>query len=199
MQTIVVPGEKLSDSIIRIQNSTVINGKTYSTIVGLFSSDKNTLIPLEGLWHPAYGDTVIGIIEEDRLNSYVVNLNSPYKGILITKYVQDQLKKGDLIEASVKELDKTKTVVLMRSRRLTGGKIISITPSKVPRVLGKGNNMINEIEQSTKSSILIGHNGVIWLKGGDMKLATDAIFRIQEEAHTSGLTDRIKGMLTSGS
>ena len=38
-------------------------------------------------------------------------------------------------------------------------------------------------------------NGIIWLKGGDVELATKAIMRIQTEAHVSGLTDRIKEML----
>ncbi len=199
MQRIVIPGEKISDTAVRMHNTLIHNGKTYSMIVGLYNDEKSMLIPLEGLWHPAYGDTVVGVIEEDRLNTYNVTLNSPYKGLLISKFVQEQLNKGDLVEASVKELDKTQTVVLMRPRKLSGGKVFSITPSKVPRVLGKGNNMLRELSASTKSTIIVGHNGVIWLKGGNTQLAMDAILRIQEEAHTTGLTDRIKEMLSKGS
>ncbi|MCL5786795.1 MAG: hypothetical protein M1520_01160, partial [Candidatus Marsarchaeota archaeon] len=56
MQRIVIPGEKLSDTAVRMHNTLVHQGKTYSTIVGLYNDEKNILIPMEGLWHPAYGD-----------------------------------------------------------------------------------------------------------------------------------------------
>ena len=83
----------------------------------------------------------------------------------------------------------------MRERKLYGGKIIDVKPSKVPRIIGKNNTMIKQLTEGTKSTIIVGMNGRIWIKGGDVALTTKAILRIQEEAHTSGLTDRIREML----
>ncbi|MGC8710194.1 MAG: KH domain-containing protein [Candidatus Micrarchaeia archaeon] len=195
MGKIVVPGDLLSDKPIRIENAIIDEGKTYSTVLGMFDSEKNTLIPLEGLWYPRHGDVVIGIITEERMSSYSVDLNAPYKGILIAKYTREEFSLGDIIEATVKELDETQTVVLMHERKLFGGKIIEIKPSKIPRIIGKENTMLTQLTEGTKSTIVVGMNGRVWIKGGDVALTTEAILKIEEEAHTAGLTDRIKEML----
>ena len=192
---IVVPGDMILDKPIHMENTFIEDDKTYAAVLGVFDKEKKVLIPLEGLWYPKHGELVVGIIIEEKLNSYVVDLNAPYKGILVAKYVRDKLSVGDIIEATVKELDETKTVVLMRERKLYGGKIIDVRPSKVPRIIGKNNTMIKQLTEGTKSTIIVGMNGRIWIKGGDVALTTKAILRIQEEAHTSGLTDRIREML----
>ncbi|MGB9732855.1 MAG: KH domain-containing protein [Candidatus Micrarchaeia archaeon] len=192
---IVVPGDMILDKPMHMENTFIEDNKTYSAVLGMFDKEKKILIPLEGLWYPKHGELVVGIIVEERLSSYVVDLNAPYKGILVAKYVRDKLSVGDIIEATVKELDETKTVVLMREKKLYGGKIIDVKPSKVPRIIGKNNTMIKQLTEGTKSTIIVGMNGRIWIKGGDVSLTTKAILRIQEEAHTSGLTDRIREML----
>jgi exosome complex component RRP4 len=198
MQKIVVPGEELADKPLRIDNTIVDNGKTYSTLMALYDDEKKTLTPLEGLWYPRGGDSVIGIIEEDKFNVYTVALDAPYRGLIFSKDVEGDLVAGDIIEATVKELDKTKTAMLARPRRLSGGKILYLKPSKIPRILGKGNTMIRQLSTETQSNIKVGMNGLIWLNGGNMDLATEAILTIQDEAHTSGLTERIKNMLEAG-
>jgi exosome complex component RRP4 len=195
MSRIVVPGDELADKPIRIEHSIVEGGKTYATIMGMYDDEKKMLTPLEGLWYPRSGDTVIGVIEEDKFNVYTVDMDAPYRGLIFSKDVEENLVTGDIIEASVKELDKTNTVMLTRPRRLKGGKILYVKPAKVPRILGRGNTMIKQLSMDTKSNIIVGMNGLVWLNGGDMDLATDAILTIQREAHTSGLTDRIKTML----
>ena len=195
MQRIVVPGEKLLDRPMQFENAMVDNGKTYSTVVGVFLEDKGTLIPLEGLWYPRRGDRVIGIVEEEKLNVYMINLNAPYKGILIAKFVRTKLNVGDVIEAEVDELDKTKTVVLDRPRKMFGGKLMQVNPSKIPRIIGKGDTMLKQLTEGTKCTMVVGMNGMVWIKGGDVGLAARAILKIEEEAHTSGLTNRIKDMM----
>ncbi|MDE1860262.1 MAG: hypothetical protein KGH72_00925 [Candidatus Micrarchaeota archaeon] len=197
MQRIVVPGEKISDGQLRLENTITENNATYSTVVAIYDEEKKTLLPLEGLWYPRYGDTVVGVIEEDKLNTYVVNLNAPYKGLLLTKFTEIEITTGDVVEATVKELDKTQTAMLMRPRKLSGGKLLSVKPSKVPRIIGSGNTMLKELTEGTGCSIMVGNNGIIWLKGKNVDLATKAILKIEEEAHTSGLTERIKEMLKS--
>ncbi len=198
MSRIVVPGELLEGKPLHIENSIIDEEKTFSAVLGIFDEEKHTLVALEGLWYPRRGDMVIGVIDEARLNSYSVELNAPYKGILVSKYIESRLEEGDVVEAEVREIDETKTVVLARAKKLFGGKIIDVKPSKVPRIIGKGNTMISQILEGTKSIIRVGMNGRIWIKGGDVALATQAILKIEEEAHTSGLTDRIKAMMPPG-
>jgi exosome complex RNA-binding protein Rrp4 len=59
--------------------------------------------------------------------------------------------------------------------------------------------MIKQIAEGTKASLSVGMNGLIWVKGGDSDLATNAILRIQEESHVAGLTERIAKMLSGAS
>lgn len=196
MNRIVVPGEMLSDKPLRIENAIVQNNKTYATLLSLYDEEKGSLIPLEGLWYPRHGDNVIGIVEEAKLSTYTIDLNAPYKGLIIAKFSETKFMRGDIVEAMVKDLDSTKTVVLMRPRRLFGGKIVDVKPSKIPRIIGRNSVMIRQLTEGTKATITIGMNGRIWIKGGDVALATEAILKIQEEAHTSGLTERIKELLS---
>ncbi len=189
----------LSETPLKMSETIVQDGKTYATVIGIFDDEKRTFLPLESLWYPRRSDVVIGIIESARLNSYGVDLNSLYKGILISKYEETKFNIGDVIEATVRELDETKTIVLQYPKILQGGKIMDVRPSKVPRLIGKENTMIKELNEGTKSMIKVGMNGRVWIKGGDIALATEAIAKIQEEAHTSGLTNRIKDMLQNTS
>jgi exosome complex component RRP4 len=58
--------------------------------------------------------------------------------------------------------------------------------------------MIQTIEQATQTRVLIGQNGIVVVTGRTaegVKLAVSAIRMVEEEAHTSNLTQRIKGLL----
>lgn len=195
MRKIVIPGDLLTETPLRILDAIVENNKTYSTIIGLYDDEKKSLIPLEGLWYPNRDDVVVGIIEESKLNTETVILNAPYKGLIISKYSESHMNTGDFIEANVKELDKTGTVILTRPKILHDGKVIRIKPSKVNRVLGKANTMIKQISEGTKTRIVVGLNGLIWLNGGNIDLAIAAIETVCKEAHTTGLTDKISKMV----
>ncbi len=195
MKKIVVPGEMIEDKPLHLLDTLIEENKTYATVISIYDDEKKTLIPLEGLWYPSRDESVIGVIEEAKLNTYTVQLNAPYKGIIISKYTEGKIENGDMVEAFVKELDKTGTVVLSRPRVLQGGKLINIKPAKVHRLLGRSNTMEKQITDGTGTSMKIGMNGVVWLRGGNIDLAVEAVLRIQEEAHVSGLTDRIAEMV----
>ena len=82
--------------------------------------------------------------------------------------------------------------------KLKGGMMIDVTPSKVPRVIGKQGSMISLLKERTGCKIIVGQNGKVWIKGENFeneKKAVDAIKMIEEFAHTAGLTDRISGFL----
>jgi len=53
------------------------------------------------------------------------------------------------------------------------------------------------LKKELDCSIFVGQNGRIWLRGDEkmMDLAIRTIFKIEREAHTSGLTDKIKEYL----
>ncbi len=194
MSTIVVPGELLDEHPLHMEYAFIENNRTYSTILGTYDPEKKILIPLEGIWYPRKGDEVIGIVSDARMSTYSVDLNAPYKGLIISKYTEARLAIGDVIEGVVRAVEGS-DIVIMRARKLYGGDILDIKPSKIPRVIGRNNTMLNELMEGTKSTIRVGMNGRIWIKGGNTVLATEAILKIQEEAHTAGLTERIKKML----
>ena len=197
MQKIVVPGEKVVNTPVRIENTISDKNGTYACVIGFFDDARKILIPLEGVWQPRSGDTVIGIVEEDKGTMLIININAPYKGLALTKFLEADITTGDTIAATVKDLEKGGSVMLLKPTKLQGGKLISVSPSKIPRIIGSGNSMVKQISDGTGTKIIIGLNGIIWLSGGKMDIATSAILKIQEEAHTSGLTDRIKKMVAN--
>jgi exosome complex component RRP4 len=71
--------------------------------------------------------------------------------------------------------------------------VIEVTPSKVPRFIGRSGSMIAMLKNETKCNIFIGQNGRIWITGKDngMDLAIKSLLKIEKETHISGLTDRI--------
>ena len=73
-----------------------------------------------------------------------------------------------------------------------------VTPTKIPRVIGRKGSMISMIKQETNCQIILGLNGVILVTGKnpvDEELAMRAIKKIEQESHTTGLTDRITQLL----
>ncbi len=196
VREIVVPGEAVADRPVRMHNTCICNDKTYATIVGLFDKEHNEIIPLEGGWLPHIEDVVVGIVKSSRNSVYEVDLSYFKRSILIaSKFERHPLKVGDIIEASIKDIEDRKTIILYRERALHGGTMIEVKASKVPRIIGKNSTMVNQISELTGASITVGRNGIIWMRGGDVGLATEAILKIEDEAHVAGLTERIRVML----
>jgi exosome complex component RRP4 len=107
---------------------------------------------------------------------------------------------GDIIFCRVSRVTKNKiTQVSMRdmlARKLYGGVTIQVTPTKIPRIIGRGGSMINIIKQKTKCEIFTGQNGVIWIRGENKAKAIEAILTIEKESHVPGLTEKIEKMLS---
>ncbi len=196
---IVIPGDLVAEQALKIEHSYIDNGKTYAKVLGLLDTEKGTIVPLEGIWSPRIGDTVVGIVTGMRSTVYEVDLDFFGRSILIgSKYDRHTYKIGEVIEAEVKDVEDRKTIILTRPQSLFGGTILSVKPTKIPRVIGKANTMVQQIAAMTKSNIIVGNNGLVWMKGGDIGLATAAIRKIESEAHTQGLTEQIKMMLEKG-
>ena len=80
-----------------------------------------------------------------------------------------------------------------RLRQIKDGRVIEVTPSKVPRLIGRSGSMIAMLKNETNCNIFIGQNGRVWLTGKDknLDLAARTIQKIEKESHIPGLTDRI--------
>ena len=195
MTRIVVPGELLAGSPQRIEFAYVENGRTYSSVLGLFDEANPRVIPLEGPYMPAQYDIIVGIVNEVKFAGYNIDINSPYRGFLSAKDSRYEHKLGDVISAKIVEVDEVKNVDLEGARSLKDGEIIEIRPAKIPRVIGKKNSMLDLIRDATKSEIFVGKNGRIWIRGGNSALAARTILKVEKEAHTTGLTERISDFL----
>jgi len=188
---IVVPGEMLFDAPKYIPGAYVEGGKTYSSMLALFNEEELRLIPLRGPYIPSIDDAVVGVVSEVKFAGYTVEIKSAYQGFLSTKETRDEFRLGDIILARVKGVDEVNNVQLTEARKLVGGEIVEIAAAKVPRVIGKKGSMLNLIRDATKSEIIVGKNGRVWIKGGNSSLTARAVLKIEEEAHVRGLTDRM--------
>ena len=209
---LVIPGQILSDDEYYSGRGTFKeNGKICSSLLGRVSlrNKKIRVIPLKSKYVPKKGDVVIGKINDVRFSMWDVDINSPYSGILPAFEVFGREKKelnkvydvGDVLFLRVVDVDEIKKAKLgLKGRgmgKFKGGIIVDIAPTKVPRLIGKKGSMINMIKDKTKCKIVVGQNGLVWVKGDeDMEqLTKDIIHLIEAEAHTSGLTNKIKNKL----
>lgn len=169
------------------------------------------VLPLSGVYVPKPGDGIIAIVTDMQTTFWIFDINSPYDALLqigeATGEYVDLSKTdisayydiGDVVYAKVLNVTKSKNVSLTmndyRAKKLAGGKILRITPFKVPRLIGKEGSMIELIKNKTECQIIVGQNGVVWIKGKKEGLATRAVTMIENESHISGLTDKITKLL----
>lgn len=210
---IVVPGDRLPPDVKGPEEYLVRVGDSVTpAVVGLLESgSKPSFVPLTSIYVPSPGDVVIGLIESQGVMNWFVDINSPYQAIL---NVQDFLKRqynpatddlsrflqiGDYIIAKVQSFDRTRNPVLTVSEeglgRVVEGKVVEISPAKVPRVIGRKGSMVNSLKELTGCDILVAVNGRIHVKcpNEDLEaIAILAIKMIEREAHTTGLTNRVK-------
>ena len=108
-------------------------------------------------------------------------------------------KLGDIITCKIISADRvSKPVITTLGEglgKLKDGICIQIDVPKVPRIIGKRGSMIKLLKDSTSCRLFVSKNGRIWIRGkspAHEKLVIDALHKIENEAHTSGLTDRIQ-------
>jgi len=214
---LVTPGDLLAENdYINGENTYRENGKIYATRVGLCDHDQKRIhvVALKSFYIPMVGDTVIGKVLEVTLGGWVVDVRAPYVAMLrasdaLERPVRPQrddlpalFDVGDMMIAKIVAFDRTRdpllTVLERGLGKVTRGQMIEITPTKIPRVIGKKGSMITMIKNETGCQIVIGQNGRVVIIGKtpeDERLAIMAIRVIEQEAHTSGLTDRVTEML----
>ena len=214
---LVTPGEMLAEGeYLPGENTYVEQNKIYASRIGLVDTDnkKVNVVALRAFYVPKMGDIIIGTVIEVGFNGWTVDIKSPYTAILRASDVLSRpfkpqndelsavLNAGDLIVAKIASYDRAHDPQLTVGEpglgKITRGQILHVTPTKIPRVIGRKGSMISMIKQETNCQIILGLNGVILVTGKTLEeeeLAITAIKKIEEESHTSGLTDRITQLL----
>jgi exosome complex component RRP4 len=214
---IVIPGELLADGKYLAGANTIKEGDAiYATRVGLANIEGNRIavVALAGCYIPAVGDQVIGRIVDIGLSGWQVDIDAPYPAMLpaseAVDHRQEHLKQdltrildvGDLITAKVLAFDRTRDPLLTIKDqglgRITSGRVVKISPAKVPRLIGRKGSMISMIKRETGCQVIVGKNGRILVSSRypfREQVAVAAIYKIDREAHIEGLTDRVREMI----
>ena len=214
---IVTPGDILAEGeYVAGENTYKENDKVCAARTGIVDYQNKivNVVALKAFYVPRMGDTIIGTVREVGFNGWEVDINAPYTAMLraqdvLARQFKPQkddlaqvLNKGDLVVAKIASYDRTHDPQLTVGEpglgKITRGEIIKVTPTKIPRVIGKKGSMISVIKQETGCQVILGLNGVILVTGKtleDEQLALMAIRKIDQESHTTGLTDRITQML----
>jgi exosome complex component RRP4 len=213
----VIPGDKIIEGNYKPLMNVVKSGNyLVSTRVGIAEAGKDgvKVIPLSGVYIPRVNDLVIGKIIDRSSLSWDVDINACFFAHLPAQDVfgrdfspaKDdmgrQLSIGDLIIARIVSFDRTRDPMLTVQDKDLGkipyGEFIKISPTRVPRLIGKRGSMIQTIEQATQTRVIIGQNGIVVVTGRDpdgLSLAAKAIKMVEEESHTTNLTQRVKTLL----
>ena len=215
----VLPGDFITTAPLQLRDNVVLDGKRIiSTAIGLtdVSDDSVRVISLIGVYIPKVDDLVIGTIQYIFGNSWFADINSCYQGMLLgqdvfgrgsyptTSEMKDRLDKGDIIYARIANSDRQREPLISIADKNLGkidsGELIKISPTKIPRLIGKHGSMIQTIEESTNATITVGQNGLVVVScdetNGLLKALT-AIRMVDEQAHLVDLTDKVKKMLES--
>jgi exosome complex component RRP4 len=114
----------------------------------------------------------------------------------------DRIPLGSVVYARIRTFGRTEdTMLTIRGQglgKIEKGALIYITPSKIPRLIGKSGSMITLMKQFTNTKIIVGNNGRIVVVSEDRtseERALAAIRKIDEEAHITGLTERVLKVL----
>lgn len=217
-RALVVPGETLATGLDYLPGEGCYRNKDEikACMLGLANVKGRLvkLIPLGGRYIPKEGDLVIGVVSDVRFSNWNVNINSPYEATLQLADASEQYLDtrkndmsdffdiGDTVIAMISNVDDhMNTNVSLKGpglRKARDGNLLDVASAKVPRIIGKGGSMITMIKDATGCQITVGQNGRIWFRGLNKEAeekAIRAIKFIEEQAHTTGLTEKVRDML----
>jgi len=211
-----VPGDLIAEGDFHpLANTYRVGDKVYSLRVGLSEVEGNKVkvIPLTGPYVPKVDDVVVGLVTEVSAFAWTVDINSFFPAFIPAQSVfgrrfspeKDELARefdvGDAIVAVVAAFDRSKDPMLSvsgpRLGRVPNGQLLKISPVKVPRLIGRRGSMSKMIEDASGCKLVIGQNGYLIVTGPPegMVLAAEAIRMVEDQAHTSGLTEKVERFL----
>ena len=214
---LVVPGTLLTEGKYNAGvNVYREDNKFFSSVVGLaeLRNEAVTVIPLRGCYIPFVDDVVIGKVVEVISTAWMLDIRSPWQGVLFAKEflskplntmkedARSYLDVGEMVKAKVIAFDRTRNPSLTTREpelgKIQRGTVMEVDPTRVPRIIGKKGSMINLLKKEYGCQIFVGQNGRVWIAGksrDEEAVVAEAIRKIEAEAHTTGLTDRIQEYL----
>lgn len=213
---IVIPGDIVASGMdfLPSQGTFREGDEIISSNIGIASVNGRVIkvIPLTGKYNPRPGDMVIGKIIDMSLTNWYVDIGCVNNAALSIREVPEYIEIGedlsqhytfgDYIVAKITKVNRNIIDLTLKDqglRKLGSGKLIKVSTSKVPRIIGKQGSMISILKEKTKCRITVGKNGLVWIQGDseDERFATEAIQRIDENSHKEGLTENINNFLDS--
>ena len=212
----VLPGDVIARGNYRHGSFIEKRGDDYVALrVGLaeIGREEVKLNPLTGPYLPRAEDQVIGKVVDINGFGWVVDINSCFDGFLPASFVfgrefspathdlSSKFRVGDIIGARIESFERSRDPQLsIRGEgygKIESGEIVKISPTKVPRLIGRGGAMINLISERTGCDVQVGQNGVVVVNGPPEGTARvlKAIRMIEEEAHAADLVAKVDGYL----
>jgi len=214
---LVVPGTLLAEGKYNAGVNVYKEGDSvFSSVVGLaeLRNENVSVIPLRGCYIPFVDDVIIGKVVEVISTAWMLDIRSPWQGVLFAKEflskplntmkedARQYLDIGEMVIVKVMAFDRTRNPMLTTREQGLGkiqrGTIVDVDPTRVPRIIGKKGSMINLLKKESGCQIFVGQNGRVWISGKTRDVeavVASAIRKIEAEAHTTGLTDRIQEYL----
>jgi len=213
---LVLPGDVLYEGRIRTGENTFRSQEVvFATRIGLvtYSQDNVYVVALESRYNPLVNDLVIGEVIDIELGEWIIDIGAQSDASLSIPDAVDRpfrtdfimtriLDVGDTVITKIVDLDRRRTPILSilgpGLGKVYEGFILKITPSKIPRLIGKKGSMINMIIKETGCRVTIGQNGRILVSGPNREreeMVVKVIEKIEQEAHISGLTNRTQDYL----
>ncbi|MFP4568331.1 MAG: exosome complex RNA-binding protein Rrp4 [Candidatus Woesearchaeota archaeon] len=213
---VVVPGQILAKGLDFLpSNGTYrLNEEILANRLGLLAIEGKVLrtLPMAGRYMPQKNDVIIGKVDDILMSGWRLDINCPYSSVLPLKDASfDFIAKGadltryfnleDYVMVKITNVTSQNLIDVTAKgpglKKLRGGRILKVNPSKVPRIIGKKGSMVSMIKQATDCKIMIGQNGLIWFEGTpEMEvIVAKTIKKIEAESHHQGMTDKIKQYL----
>jgi len=212
----VIPGDVIVRGDYRYGNYIEKRGDEYIALrVGLaeVGRDGVKLNPLTGPYIPHVDDQVIGKVIDIPGFGWEVDINSCFFGYLPASFVfgrefspsthdlSTKFKVGDLLGARIESFERSRDPQLsIRGPglgKIPKGEIVKISPTKVPRLIGRRGYMVNMISSQTGCDLKVGQNGLVVIVGppeGILKAAS-VIKMIEDEAHVATLSKKVQEYL----
>jgi exosome complex component RRP4 len=212
----VIPGDVIARGNHRYGPYIEKRGDEYVALrVGLaeVGRDEVKLNPMTGPYMPRAEDQVIGKVVDINGFGWVVDINSCFDGFLPASFVfgrdfspathdlSSKFRVGDIIGCRIESFERSRDPQLsIRGEgygKIESGEIVKVSPTKVPRLIGRRGAMINLISERTGCDVQVGQNGVVVVNGppeGIVKVAK-AVKMIEEEAHAADLMAKVEEFL----
>ncbi len=212
----VIPGDVIATGNHRYGNYIEKRGDDYIALrIGLaeVSHEGIKLNPLTGPYLPRAEDQVIGKVVDINGFGWVIDINSCFDGFLPASFVfgrefspathdlSSKFKVGDVIGARIESFDRSRDPQLsIRGHgygKIPEGEIVKMSPTRVPRLIGKRGSMINLISERTGCDVQVGQNGVIVVVGSPEGVVrtVNVIKMLDKETHGANLMAKVEEYL----